>query len=168
MPTRNVNLTDALNHFVRAKVKSGRYENASEVVRAALRTLEREEQLHEANLAALRSALDEGDASGIAKVNVFERAWKNLKLPSTRLGPWLGSVFRAVPKPARPISAIIPFAVGEKLKRTGISDSFKIVASSLLAIPHSAASVMKSLLGYGRERRAAGISYSPGRKAAAF
>ena len=44
MPTRNVNLTDELDHFVLAKVESGRYENASEVVRAALRTLEREEQ----------------------------------------------------------------------------------------------------------------------------
>jgi hypothetical protein len=39
MPTRNVNLTDELDSFVLAKVESGRYENASEVVRAALRTL---------------------------------------------------------------------------------------------------------------------------------
>ena len=62
MPTRNVNLTDELDHFVLQKVESGRYENASEVVRAALRTLEREEQRHEATLAALRTAVDEGDA----------------------------------------------------------------------------------------------------------
>ncbi len=48
MPTRNVNLTDELDHFVLQKVESGRYENASEVVRAALRTLEREEQRYEA------------------------------------------------------------------------------------------------------------------------
>ena len=34
MPTRNVNLTKKeLDHFVLAKVESGRYENASEVVR---------------------------------------------------------------------------------------------------------------------------------------
>jgi antitoxin ParD1/3/4 len=44
MPTRNVNLTEELERFVVTKVKSGRYENASEVIRAALRTLEREEQ----------------------------------------------------------------------------------------------------------------------------
>jgi putative addiction module CopG family antidote len=44
MPTRNVNSTEAFDRFVRAKVESGRYENASEVVRAALRSLEREEQ----------------------------------------------------------------------------------------------------------------------------
>jgi antitoxin ParD1/3/4 len=83
MPTRNVNLTDELDHFVLAKVESGRYENASEVVRAALRTLEREEQRHEAKLTALRDAIDEGDASGIAGGNVFARVRKKLKLPST-------------------------------------------------------------------------------------
>ena len=37
MPTRNVNLTDELDRFVAKKVKTGRYENASEVVRAGLR-----------------------------------------------------------------------------------------------------------------------------------
>jgi antitoxin ParD1/3/4 len=83
MPTRNVNLTDELDHFVLQKVESGRYENASEVVRAALRTLEREEQRHEAKLAALRTAIDEGDASGIAEGNVFERVREKLDLPST-------------------------------------------------------------------------------------
>jgi antitoxin ParD1/3/4 len=80
MPTRNVNLTDELDRFVATKVKSGRYENASEVVRAGLRTLEREEREHEAKLAALRSAIDEGDASGIAEGNVFGRVRKALKL----------------------------------------------------------------------------------------
>jgi antitoxin ParD1/3/4 len=83
MPTRNVNLTDELDHFVLAKVESGRYENASEVVRAALRMLEREEQRHEAKSAALRAAIDEGDASGIAENNVFARVRKKLNLPST-------------------------------------------------------------------------------------
>jgi antitoxin ParD1/3/4 len=66
VPTRNVNLTEELDRFVLTKVKSGRYENASEVVRAALRTLERDEQEYEAKLIALRAAIDEGDASGIA------------------------------------------------------------------------------------------------------
>jgi antitoxin ParD1/3/4 len=73
MPARNVNLTAELDRFVATKVKSGRYENASEVVRAGLRTLEREEQQYEAKLAALRAAIDEGDASGIAEGNVFGR-----------------------------------------------------------------------------------------------
>jgi antitoxin ParD1/3/4 len=79
MPTRNVNLTDELDRFVRKKVKNGRYENASEVVRAGLRTLEREEREFDAKIAALRSAIDEGDASGVAKGDVFARVRKALK-----------------------------------------------------------------------------------------
>ena len=59
---------------------TGRYENASEVVRAALRTLEREEQQYELKLTALRAAVDEGDASGIAEGNVFARLREKLDL----------------------------------------------------------------------------------------
>ncbi len=81
MPTRNVNLTDELDNFVLAKVQSGRYENASEVVRAALRTLEREEQQYEAKLVALRTAIDEGDSSGVAKNGSFYRVRRKLRLP---------------------------------------------------------------------------------------
>ena len=84
MPTRNVNLTDELDRFVLQKVASGRYENASEVVRAALRTLEREEQEYEAKLIALRGAIDKGDASGVAEGNPFERVRASLKLPKKR------------------------------------------------------------------------------------
>jgi antitoxin ParD1/3/4 len=84
MPTRNVNLTAELDRFVATKVESGRYENASEVVRAGLRTLEREEQRYEAKLAALRAAIDEGDASGIAAGNVFGRVRRALKFPVSR------------------------------------------------------------------------------------
>lgn len=80
MPTRNVNLTDELDRFVLAKVESGRYENASEVVRSALRTLEREEQQYEIKLAVLRAAIDEGDASGIAEGNVFADVSQSLNL----------------------------------------------------------------------------------------
>ena len=83
MPTRNVNLTDELDRFVAKKVKTGRYENASEVVRAGLRTLEREEQQYEVKLAALRAAIDEGAASGVAAGDVFGRARKAIKLPAS-------------------------------------------------------------------------------------
>ena len=82
MPTRNVNLTNELDRFLLEKVATGRYEDASEVVRAALRTLEREEQQHQARLAALRAAIDEGDASGIAEGDAFARVRKTLKLSS--------------------------------------------------------------------------------------
>lgn len=46
---RNLNLTNELDKFVVAKVESGRYENASEIIQAALRTLEREEKEYETN-----------------------------------------------------------------------------------------------------------------------
>ena len=81
MPTRNVNLTPELDRFVHSRIKTGRYENASEVVLAALRTLEREEQEHEAKIAALRKAIDEGDASGIATGDVFARVRRKFNLP---------------------------------------------------------------------------------------
>ena len=84
MPTRNVNLTEELDRFVVSKVKSGHYENASEVVRAALRSLERDDREYEAKLAALRGAIDEGDASGVAKGNPFNRVRKALNLSPTR------------------------------------------------------------------------------------
>jgi antitoxin ParD1/3/4 len=80
MPTRNVNLTEELDNFVLAKIDSGRYENASEVIRAALRTLEREEQQFEAKLAALRTAIDQGDASGATPGDSFRRVRQTLKL----------------------------------------------------------------------------------------
>jgi antitoxin ParD1/3/4 len=78
MPTRNVNLTEELDRFVLAKVQSGRYENASEVIRAAIRNLEREEQEFHAKLKTLRSAIDEGDSSGLARGDVFAQAQRAL------------------------------------------------------------------------------------------
>jgi putative addiction module CopG family antidote len=44
MPILTVKLTEALNAFVLTMVESGRYEDAAEVVAAALYALEREEQ----------------------------------------------------------------------------------------------------------------------------
>ncbi len=43
----------------------------------------RDEQRYLAKLAALRSAIDEGDASGIACGNPFKRVRKALKLPGS-------------------------------------------------------------------------------------
>jgi antitoxin ParD1/3/4 len=84
MPTRNVNLTDELDSYVSEKIESGRYENASEVVRAALRTLEREERQFEAKLVALRAAIDEGDASGVVEGDSFARVRHKLQLSKKR------------------------------------------------------------------------------------
>ena len=51
---------------------------------ATMSTLEREEQEYEAKLAAVRSAIDEGDASGLATDKFFARVRKTLKLPVER------------------------------------------------------------------------------------
>jgi antitoxin ParD1/3/4 len=60
MPTRNINLTDQLDRFVKRQISSDRYSNASEIVRDALRLLEEREQEREAKLKALRRAARQG------------------------------------------------------------------------------------------------------------
>jgi antitoxin ParD1/3/4 len=61
-------LGDHFTRFVEAQVKEGRYSNASDVMRAALRLLEE----REAKLTALRSALIEGEESGPSTAFDFE------------------------------------------------------------------------------------------------
>lgn len=57
----NVSLTPKLESFVKAKVKTGDYNNASEVVREALRLLQREDEAtHERKIARLRQAIQAG------------------------------------------------------------------------------------------------------------
>jgi antitoxin ParD1/3/4 len=86
MPTRNVNLTEELDRFVASRVEGGLYANASEVMRSALRLLEREEREYEEKLAALRTAIAEGDASGDAEEGVFERLYAYIDELETRKG----------------------------------------------------------------------------------
>lgn len=81
MPTRNVNLTPELDRFVATKVDAGLYANASEVMRAALRLLERDERENEEKMAALRAAIDAGMASGIAEPGTFSRIREKYGLP---------------------------------------------------------------------------------------
>lgn len=81
MPTRNVSLTKELDQFVASKVEAGLYANASEVMRTALRLLERDDREYEEKLAALRVAIEEGLASGNAEPGVFSRIRKKYGLP---------------------------------------------------------------------------------------
>lgn len=68
MPTQNVNLPEHQARFIQQRVKSGRYQNASEVVRAGLRLLEQHEAEEHLRLQALKKitqqafdALDRGE-----------------------------------------------------------------------------------------------------------
>ncbi len=56
----NVQLTPELEELVQNKVQSGRYQSASEVVRDALRLLERHDEGRAAEIRELRSRLDRG------------------------------------------------------------------------------------------------------------
>jgi len=63
MPTRNVVLTDQQAELVEKLVKSGRYQNASEVLRDGLRLLRRRELEEAAKLEAIRGGLHEAEAA---------------------------------------------------------------------------------------------------------
>jgi antitoxin ParD1/3/4 len=62
--TMNVNLSSQLEAMVKAKVASGLYTSASEVVREALRLMEQLDQLRAVKLQQLRSDIQEGLDSG--------------------------------------------------------------------------------------------------------
>ena len=62
MPTRNVVLTDHQANVVEQLVSSGRYQNASEVLRDGLRMIETREAEDAYRLEALRSAVKIGVA----------------------------------------------------------------------------------------------------------
>ena len=63
----NVSLTPELEKLIERKVKSGRYQTASEVVREALRALEERDQVAMLRLTELRKEVRKGLRSGKAK-----------------------------------------------------------------------------------------------------
>ncbi len=64
----SVSLGDRFIGFIDERIATGRYNSASDVVRAGLRLLEE----HEASVEALRQALVEGERSGPATPFDFE------------------------------------------------------------------------------------------------
>jgi antitoxin ParD1/3/4 len=91
MPTRNINLTDHFDDFVAKQVSSGRYQNASEIVREALRLLEAQEEERKAKLKALRQAakqgfdeLDQGRGLVIKSKKALHQLMKELQAKASR------------------------------------------------------------------------------------
>jgi len=72
MPARNVSLTPHLADFLDRNVESGRFSNASEVVREGLRLLEQRQAEESAKLEALRAAvrvgLEDSQAGRVAAI----------------------------------------------------------------------------------------------------
>jgi antitoxin ParD1/3/4 len=67
MPTRNVVLTDSQTELIEQLVAEGRYQNASEALRAGLRLLEREEVEMRDLRARLSAGLEEVRAGTLAE-----------------------------------------------------------------------------------------------------
>ena len=67
----NVSLPNELADFVKSKVSTGRYSSSSEVVREALRLMERVDQQNTEKLACLRKAWQEGiDSEGAEELDL--------------------------------------------------------------------------------------------------
>ena len=79
MPTRNVVLTDRQAELLETLVKSGRYQNASEVLRDGLRLVQQRDAEDAGKLKALRAAarvgvgaLDRGDLEEFADIEQLQ------------------------------------------------------------------------------------------------
>lgn len=85
MPTRNVVLTDHQAELVERLVESGRYQNASEVLREGLRLVESREAEDKARLKALR------DAARVGIDDIEAGRFRTFQSPKT-LKPHLASL----------------------------------------------------------------------------
>jgi antitoxin ParD1/3/4 len=79
MPTRNINLTPKMDKYVDAKIRGGHFANASEVLRAGLRALERDEKEDRARLQVIREAVVAGEESGIAEGDVLKEVRERMR-----------------------------------------------------------------------------------------
>ena len=119
MPTRNINLTPEMDGFVATRIESGNYANASEVVRAGLRALEKDEREDAAKIAALKQAIRAGEASGIARGDVIARMRLRLHRRAEATGVLEGrgpARSRNWPRPTSRPSSITPLIPGEPHK----------------------------------------------------
>jgi len=71
----SITLGNHFEDFIQNRISTGRYKNASEVIRAGLRLLEEEED----KVTALRQAIQEGIDSGVAEDFEPEQFLNNLK-----------------------------------------------------------------------------------------
>ncbi len=70
MPKTSISISEHFDSFIAAQIAEGRYDTASEVIRASLRLLEERETEYKIKLGTLRTALIEGEASGDSDMSV--------------------------------------------------------------------------------------------------
>ena len=69
----NVNLSPVFEQYIRNQLDDGKYNNASEIIREALRMKMQQDEIYNAKIEALRSAIVVGENSGeVAVYNMDE------------------------------------------------------------------------------------------------
>ena len=97
MPTRNVNLTDDQDAFVEMMVKTGKYQNASETVRDALRALQQRWKEDELKLTILRKQIKAGITAPGSRRFHGGRGYRSRRHPrQTRRGVVIGGAIPAI------------------------------------------------------------------------
>jgi antitoxin ParD1/3/4 len=83
-PLQAADLPNDIARIAEAQVASGHFATVEDVVRAGVEAVERAQQRHDAKLATLRAAIDEGDASDVFEGDPFAevRARHGLAGPS--------------------------------------------------------------------------------------
>jgi antitoxin ParD1/3/4 len=67
MVKKSISVTDQQDRWIKAQIQSGHFGNESEVVRELIRERQIREQETQADIEAIRSALIEGEQSGLSK-----------------------------------------------------------------------------------------------------
>lgn len=70
MDNMRISISDHFDSFISSQIANGRYDTASEVIRAALRLLEAQELEFQSKQEALRAALIAGENSGVSELQI--------------------------------------------------------------------------------------------------
>ncbi|GLS19062.1 addiction module antitoxin [Labrys miyagiensis] len=78
---RSFTLGEHFEHFIDAQLEEGRFNNASEIVRAGLRLLEEQTQLHQLRVSDIKRSIEESRSNGetVPADVVFDKIEAKLK-----------------------------------------------------------------------------------------
>jgi antitoxin ParD1/3/4 len=80
-----IDLPDEVVRLAEAQIAAGRAGSIEDVVRAGVDALElRNQERYDAKLTALRTAIDEGDSSGMFEGDAFEAVRAKYRLPAAQ------------------------------------------------------------------------------------